>query len=108
MPMVYKWLAGIVAVLAIVGLIHGKGQLDARHAKEIETLKDDLRTAEMVLSKEKLARQLDTANAAAAQERLRELNSRITSLTEYTDALEDRNRECLSGADTERLRDLWR
>lgn len=39
--------------------------------------------------------------------KITELNRRITSLNDYVDTLQDRDRECLSGPDVERLRDLW-
>ncbi len=43
----------------------------------------------------------------ADAQKITELNQRITSLNDYVDTLQDRDRECLSGPDVERLRDLW-
>lgn len=107
-PRIYGYLAGLVALLAIVGVIYGKGQLDARHAVELGRLKADLRTAELVLKAEQDARKQDAILATEAAKRQASLNTKIDELNAYVDTLEDADRECLSGPDVERLRDLWK
>lgn len=108
MTRLYGWLAGIVAVLAVIGVIYGKGQLDQRHASEVVRLKTDLRTAEMVIEAERNARRLDAARVVEQARHRVELQSRLSELNDYVETLEDRNRQCLSGADVERLRHLWK
>lgn len=49
----------------------------------------------------------DQVAAAASAIRLNELNKKVTSLDDYSSTLEDRLRECLTGVDVDRLRDLW-
>lgn len=108
MTTMYKWLAGVIAVLAVVGIIYGKGRLDQKHALELSSVRTELATAQIVIAKEKEARLLDNEAAKAANLRLNELNSSISGLHAYVDALEDANSQCLSGADTDRLRTLWK
>lgn len=107
-PFVLKWVAPILIVLAVVGVIYGKGRLDAKHAAEVANLKRDLATATHVIELEREAREADAALASAQAVRLRELSAKSDAIQEYADALEDARRECLSGADSDRLRDLWR
>lgn len=107
MAKLYGWLIGLVAILAVVGVIYGKGRLDAKHASEIATLKNDLRTAEIVIKNEREARQQDAELAAEDARRRAALTLKIDGLNEYVETLEDANRECLSRDDVERLRDLW-
>lgn len=108
MSKLYGWLAGLLAVLAVVGVIYGKGQLDARHASEVSRLKVDLATAQVVIAKERQARQQDAILAAEASKRQAALSNKIDELNSYVDTLEDRDVQCLSGPDVERLRDLWK
>ena len=46
-------------------------------------------------------------NSAAAQAELDQVDARLDDFTEYADETPDAHAECLSGADTERLRSLW-
>jgi hypothetical protein len=108
MTTVYKWIATCIALLAIVGIIYGKGRLDSKHAAELSVVKEQLALSETLRKTEQAAYTADTEEARKAHERLTELNSDIDGLNAYVDALQDADRECLSGADTERLRQLWR
>ena len=103
-----KWVAPLIAILVVVGLIYGKGSLDSKHAADLQTVKDQLSAAQDTIALEKNARILDATAAAEAQERLYKLNTNIDGLNAYVDALQDANRQCLSGADSDRLRQLWR
>ncbi|PDT45352.1 hypothetical protein CO661_24115 [Sinorhizobium fredii] len=105
---ILKWVAPILIVLAVVGGIYAKGQLDARHAAELATVQRDLKTATNVLKLEREARTADAALAQAQAQRINTLSAQSDAIQEYADALEDARRECLSGAGNERLRDLWK
>ena len=107
-PFVLKWVAPILIVLAVVGGIYAKGRIDARHAAEVASIKRDLATAENVIQLEREARTADAALAHAQAQRINTLTAKSDAIQEYADALEDARRECLSGADSDRLRDLWK
>lgn len=89
-------------------MIYGKGRLDAKHASEMALLQGNLRIAEMNLKNEQDARQQDAILATEAAKRQVALNTKIDELNQYVDTLQDRDSVCLSGTDTERLRDLWK
>ncbi|MER9628892.1 hypothetical protein [Mesorhizobium sp. M0296] len=98
----------MLAVLALVGVIYGKGRLDAKHAIEISQLNETIELTNAALDKERTARQSDAIIAAENAKRQAALQTKIGELNQYVETLEDADRECLSGADVERLRDLWR
>ncbi|KAA3452723.1 hypothetical protein C7I87_00660 [Mesorhizobium sp. SARCC-RB16n] len=98
----------MLAVLTLIGVIYGKGRLDAKHAAETALLKGNLKVAELNLKNEKDARLGDAILATEAAKRQAALSTKIDELNTYAETLEDANRECLSGADVERLRDLWK
>lgn len=108
MTTMYKWLAGVIAVLSIVGIIYGKGRLDAKHTADLALVRAELSEATKTIKSEKEARAADTEAAKVAYLRLNQLNSSISGLHTYVDALEDANSQCLSAADTDRLRTLWK
>ncbi|MBY5849785.1 hypothetical protein HFN51_04335 [Rhizobium leguminosarum] len=107
MTTVYKWLATLLAVLAVVGVIYGKGRLDSKHATELSAVKDQLATSELLRETERRARIADADLAATQAAKLAILSSNIDGLNAYVDALQDADRECLTGADTDKLRQLW-
>ncbi|MEY9719279.1 uncharacterized protein (DUF608 family) [Sinorhizobium fredii] len=107
MPKLYSWLAGLLAILAVVGVIYGKGRLDAKHANEVRQLKENVELAQGIIDVERDARKADAILATEAAKRQSSLQLKITGLESYVETLQDRDRECLSGADVERLRDLW-
>jgi hypothetical protein len=98
----------LLAVLALVGVIYGKGRLDQKHAAETALLKGNLKVAELNLKNEKDARLSDAILATEAAKRQVALTTKIDELNQYVDTLQDRDSVCLSGTDTERLRDLWK
>lgn len=89
-------------------MIYGKGRLDAKHAAETALLKGNLKVAEMNLKNEQDARTQDAILATEAANRRAALTNKIDELNQYVDTLQDRDSVCLSGTDTERLRDLWK
>lgn len=107
MSVIYKWIAAILAVLAVVGLIYAKGQLDAKHEADLSAVRQELSSAKAQIEKERVARVADARLAKEAAQKAAELRAKISNLQEYADALEDANAQCLSSADTKRLRDLW-
>lgn len=100
----YLLAAAVVAGLAGVGLIYAKGRLDAAHAAQLRDLQEDIKRADQRAEAERLARLADNQQAAldAAQQEALE-----AQIVELQDGLEDATRECLTGADTDRLRKLW-
>ncbi|AIK68516.1 hypothetical protein Lo5R7ANS_46 [Mesorhizobium phage vB_MloP_Lo5R7ANS] len=108
MAKLYGWLAGLIAILAIVGVIYGKGRLDANHATETAQLTETIELQRKAIEKEQAARQSDAIVASENAKRQAALQTKIGELNQYVETLEDADRECLSGADVERLRDLWR
>lgn len=90
-----------------MGVIYGKGRLDASHAAELAQVTQSLDAAKAAIENEKAARQSDAILAAENAKRASALNTKIDELETYVDTLQDRDRECLSRDDTERLRDLW-
>jgi hypothetical protein len=103
-----KWIAPLIAILVVVGLIYGKGSLDSKHAAELQTVKDQLAVAQDTIELEKAVRAKDTVIAQHDAVFLTDLNTNIDGLNSYAKALPDADRECLSGADTDKLRALWR
>lgn len=108
MAKIYSWLAGLMLVVMLVGGIYAKGQIDARHTAEVAQLTETLELTKRKLETERKAHTLDAEKAAKDAKQLSALETKIGDLNSYVETLEDADRECLSGADTERLRDLWR
>ena len=102
-----KWIAPLIAILVVAGLIYGKGSLDSKHAAALATIKDQLELSESLRKSEQAAYAADATIAKANADKLATLNSNIVGLNAYVDALQDADRECLSGADTDKLRQLW-
>ncbi|PLP55543.1 hypothetical protein CYK37_30090 [Mesorhizobium loti] len=107
-PRIYGYLAGLVVILTIIGVVYGKGRLDAAHKAELRATQIELSAAVKVIEGERKARQQDAIRATEAAKRQASLNTKIDELNAYVDTLEDADRECLSGPDVERLRDLWK
>jgi hypothetical protein len=98
----------LLAVLALIGVIYGKGRLDSKHASDMAVLQGNLRVVEMNLKNEQDARLSDAILATEAAKRQAALTHKVDELNQYVDTLQDADRECLSGPDVERLRDLWK
>ncbi len=99
----YLWGAVALALLTGVGVIYAKGRLDARHAVELRTLKDNIKTLEAAAERERLARVADTMQAKVDRE---EEEGQEATIKELQDALQDRTRECFASPDADGLRDL--
>ncbi|MER8591839.1 hypothetical protein NKH33_09585 [Mesorhizobium sp. M1182] len=106
-PKVYGWLAGLAALLILIGVIYGKGRIDANHKQELAQLTETLELTKSTLATEKVARQNDTILATEAAKRQNVLKLKIGNLNDYVETLEVTGAVCLDGTDTERLRDLW-
>ncbi|MDW9532262.1 hypothetical protein [Sinorhizobium meliloti] len=107
MTKLYSWLAGLLAILAVVGVIYGKGRVDAKHANEVRQLKENIELAQRIIDVEREARKADAVLATEAAKRQSALKLKITGLESYVETLQDRDSQCLSGPDVDRLRDLW-
>ncbi|MDX0455494.1 hypothetical protein GOC72_18740 [Sinorhizobium medicae] len=103
----YGWLAGLAVILAVIGVIYGKGRLDASHAASVRQLTENIELAQRIIDTERNARNADAVLATEAAKRQAALNLKITGLESYVDTLQDRDRECLAGADVDELRNLW-
>ncbi|RVP50018.1 hypothetical protein [Sinorhizobium medicae] len=103
----YGWLAGLLAILAVIGVVYGKGRLDAKHANEVRQLKENVELAQRIIDVERDARKADAILATEAAKRQSSLKLKITGLESYVETLQDRDSQCLSGPDVDRLRDLW-
>lgn len=101
---VWVW---VVIAIALTGGAYFKGRSDADQSITIASLEEQLAFNKALNDGFMKAAEEDAKEAAAAKERLTALDDRIKDLTDYAESLEDRDRECLSGADTDRLRDLW-
>lgn len=84
------------------------GKVEAQHKAELASITSELNATKAQIKKEREAREADARLAQEAEARATELRAKISNLEEYADALADAGRECLSGTDTERLRDLWK
>ncbi|KQR67871.1 hypothetical protein [Rhizobium sp. Leaf341] len=97
----------IVAVLAViltVWAIYAKGVSDTKSAQAVE----DLRVEKALRETEKAAYVADAERADAAYNRLRALNSKVEGLNDYVRINPTSGNQCLDGADTDQLRDLWK
>ncbi len=92
--------APVLIVLSIIGLIYGKGRMDEAHEAELSELRHSLQIEEE-------ARIADAYQALASSKRLSQLDTKVKTMEEYVEELEDANRVCLSNADTDSLRNLW-
>jgi hypothetical protein len=100
----------VAPALIVLGLIFGgylKGYSDADRSSEVTKLNSYIATVETMLKTEREARLADAKAAAAQAAKLNALTTKTTDLQEYANALEDAGRECLAGADADRLRNLW-
>lgn len=102
-----RYIAPVLAVLAVVGVIYGKGRLDANHANEVRTLETNLEIARTNLAIEKTARNADLILAVEASEREAKLVAKTEGLEAYVDTLEANDRACFSKPDVDQLRKLW-
>ncbi|UWF59805.1 hypothetical protein [Brucella sp. 2716] len=107
MSVIYKWIASILAVIAVVGLIYAKGHSEAEAKAELRATQLELSQLYYDIAKEREARVADARLAEEAAQKAADLKSKVTSLQEYADALKDANAQCLSSSDTQRVRDLW-
>lgn len=97
---IYKALAGLAVILLVTGGAYIKGRSDAYDSAHVAQLEQSLKT-------EREARAVDAINASAAKAYLGTLEVRIKDLNDYAASLEDGRSVCLSGNDTDRLRNLW-
>jgi uncharacterized protein HemX len=83
----------------------GKARADLEHSLQTKTALANHYREQAI----KVAGVLQQHNERAKvdAEKITQLNGRITSLNDYVETLQDRDRECLSGPDVDRLRDLW-
>lgn len=103
------YIYGAIALLLLAGIgtIYAKGRMDAAHKAEVEELKGSLKHAIETADRERKARLADAILATENAKRKAALETKIGELDAYVESLEDRDRVCLDGRDTERLRDLW-
>lgn len=101
-------LALALSGLCIAGIkLYRMGQASERQSNQITTLTAQ-RDFWIEWNKKSADALADNANKAIQDTKsINDLKTRITTLDAYIDSLEDRDRECFDGTDTDRLRDLW-
>lgn len=107
----WKLMILVASLLALCGLgitLYQKGKAQARLEQTVQNLQ-----LEAAYLREQAARNslILTQHSERAQEDARQittLKERINGLREHVKNDPDRSRECLTDADTERLRDLWK
>lgn len=108
MSRIYVWIIAVLCVILAGFVGFNRYQINKVHKAEIASLQHELKETRTSIEKERKARVADTRLAHEAAQKAAKLNTEIKSLEEYINTLEDANRECLSGADVERLRQLWK
>ncbi|ESX98701.1 hypothetical protein [Mesorhizobium sp. LNJC405B00] len=107
----WKLVILIVSLLAlsITGVaLYQKGKSEARQEAAIISLKEDLAASERARELADAALKADQQKAAQDAIAYTELSKRKAALNDYADSLADGLHQCLSGADVDRLRDLWK
>lgn len=100
----YLYLAAVLGILAAIGAVYAKGQLDARHAVETAALKATIATMQAQRDADIAAAKLDTIQAKLDAEDMAALADRAQALQEKLDAP---GTECFTPHDTDLLRDYW-
>jgi hypothetical protein len=94
--------------LFVTGIaLYQKGKAEARQEAAIVSLQAELKASEAARTVANEALLADQKAAALDAQRFTELSKRKAALDDYADNLADGLHECLSGADVDRLRDLW-
>lgn len=106
-----SWLVYLLAGLAIVGAIYGKGYLDAKRVAEVTAIKVELEQERKTSKelKDYIAR-LEKAAKEDADEKAKddaEISDLKTKLTELVEAVSDPDRECFSADDIDGLLGVW-
>ncbi len=95
--------------LSVTGIaLYQKGKAEARQEQQIVSLKADLAIANRLMELTNETLKADQERAAKDAQAYTELSKRKAALNDYADSLADRDRECLSGADVDRLHGLWK
>lgn len=97
--------AGLVSLIAVGGGGYLKGRADCSAKWEYATLQAERDTLLNIIKTEKAARAADAQALSDNEALLRDLQMRAEANEKL---LEDPARECFSGNDTDRLRDLFR
>ncbi len=96
---------GILALMSVGTGLYVKGRLDASHKIEVAQLRADKLALEERI---KLTNQLVKADAVQAVKDQDALESYQGQANELLNKLEDAERVCLTGNDTDSVRSLWR
>lgn len=117
--MIQVWLSGLLAKIGMtllgVGIALGvtllgttagyiKGRMDANAMCQVGALKESVKALKKELATREKIAAADQVSSDAARHALDEFDRQ---LEETRNALEDRNRQCLSDSDVERLRQLF-
>ena len=97
-------IAVVLALAVAITAIYQKGVSDAsarQTSKQLAVALESIRVSREAYAK-------DSKALIASKVREAELDAQIGELSEYVSDLEDANHECLSGADTDQLRKLWK
>jgi hypothetical protein len=97
-------IAVVLALAVAITAIYQKGVSDAASRQTRKQLAAAIETIKVT----KAAYAEDAKALITSKVREAELDAQIGELSEYVSDLEDANHECLSGADTDQLRKLWK
>lgn len=98
----------VLLALAAITAAAASGYTRAMERAEAAQAKKQLAAALETIKVTKEAYAQDAKALINSKVREAELDAQISELSEYVSDLEDANHECLSGADTDQLRKLWR
>lgn len=107
----YAIIGLLVAGLVAIGVVYGKGRLDASHAAELKAANDKVAAANAEL--ETVRADLEAAERAAEQDRLQALqdakdkDQRNAFAASQAPLLADANRLCFDALDADRVRSLY-
>lgn len=107
----YGILALLLAALVGIGVIYGKGRLDASHAAELKTANDKVTAANAALAQTQ--KDLEAAERAAQMDQRQALqdakdkDQRNANVTSQGSLLADPSRVCFDAGDGERVRSLF-
>lgn len=103
----WRLLAGGAIILAVVGVIYGKGRLDQAHKADMAALRAELTAEREIRERHQIASAKYAEAYTRSQARLTEFNKLNMELESYVETLESADRVCLDPADTGQLRKLW-
>ncbi|WP_349434246.1 hypothetical protein [Pararhizobium sp. A13] len=111
MTLLRPFLPGLALVLVLVFalfMVSTSAKHRATQEAAFKQTKLDLAQEKLLRTTEAAAYAADAERADAAYNRLRALNTRVEGVNDYVKVNPTSSNQCLDGADTDQLRDLWK